>query len=99
MLAAALWMIASLGFRAYVVYAGNYEATYGTIGGIIVLLLWFYVMGFVIVIGAELNAEIEHAAPWGAGCRKDVILRRRPKVGVAASRDYARTHPPHGVPA
>jgi membrane protein len=99
MLAATLWMLGSLGFRAYVVYAGNYEATYGTIGGIIVLMLWFYVMGLVIVIGAELNAEIEHAAPWGAGARADVKIRKRPKVGLAASRDYARTHPPNGLPA
>jgi len=97
-LAALLWMLGSLGFRAYVVYAGNYEATYGTIGGIIVLLLWFYVMGLVIVVGAELNAEIEHAAPWGPGRRQDVTIRERPKVGLAASRHYTRCHPPQGVP-
>lgn len=54
---------------------------------------------FVIVIGAELNAEIEHAAPWGPGRRRDVTIRERPKVGLAASRDYTRSRPPHGVPA
>ena len=62
------------------------------------LLLWFYVMGLVIVIGAELNAEIEHAAPWGSGRRQDVTIRERPKVGLAASRHYTRCHPPQGVP-
>ena len=65
LLAATLWLAGTLGFRLYVVNFGNYDATYGTLGGIIVLLLWFYLTGLVIVIGAEMNAEIEHASPWG----------------------------------
>ena len=43
---------------------GHYEATYGAIGGVILLLLWFYLSGLVIVIGTEMNAELEHASPW-----------------------------------
>lgn len=58
-LATTLWLLGSLGFRYYVVNIGNYAASYGTIGAFIVLLLWFYLTGLVIVIGAELNAEIE----------------------------------------
>lgn len=59
--ATSLWLLGSLGFRAYVVRFSSYEATYGTLGGVIVLLLWFYVSGLAIVIGVELDAEIERA--------------------------------------
>jgi membrane protein len=62
-LATLLWLGISLGFRAYVQFAGDYNATYGTIGGVIVLLLWLYFSGFAILVGAELNAEIEVATP------------------------------------
>jgi membrane protein len=59
-LATVIWLGASLGLSAYVEHFGNYNRTYGTVGAVIVLLLWFYVSGFAIVLGAELNAELEH---------------------------------------
>ena len=59
------WIIASLGFSYYVNNFGSYNATYGSIGAVIVLLTWMYVTGFVILVGGELNSEIEHAAPSG----------------------------------
>ncbi len=58
LVATALWLLGSLGFRAYVVHFSSYEATYGTLGGVIVLMLWFYVTGLAIVIGVETDAEI-----------------------------------------
>jgi membrane protein len=61
LLATVLWIATSLGFRLYVINIGNYNATYGTIGAIIVLMLWLYLSGLSILIGAELNAEIDHA--------------------------------------
>jgi membrane protein len=61
-LATVLWLGISLGFRAYLQYAADYNATYGTIGGVIVLLLWLYLSGFAILVGAELNSEIELTA-------------------------------------
>jgi membrane protein len=64
-LATILWMLISLGFKLYVAHFSSYNATYGTIGGVIVALTWFYVSSFAILIGAELNAEIEHASPYG----------------------------------
>ncbi len=39
---------------------GSYGKTYGALGGVIVLIMWFYLMGFTIVLGAEINAEMEH---------------------------------------
>jgi len=64
-LATFLWLIISLGFKLYVANFTDYNAAYGSIGGVIVLLLWFYLSGVAILIGAELNSEIEHACPFG----------------------------------
>jgi hypothetical protein len=41
------------------------QNTYGAIGAVIVVLLWFYLLGLVLLVGAELNSEIEHASPYG----------------------------------
>jgi membrane protein len=82
-----LWLVGSLGFRFYAVNFGNYEATYGAIGGVILLLLWFYLSGLVIVIGAEMNAEIEHASPW-AKAPGEKVPGEKKKIGAAAGRAY-----------
>jgi len=63
--ATAMWLLVSLGFRFYVTRFGSYNATYGAIGGVIVLMLWFYVSSFAVLAGAELNSEIEHASVLG----------------------------------
>ena len=59
-IAATLWILGSLVFALYVQNFGSYGKTYGALGGVIVLLMWFYLMGFTIVLGAEINAEMEH---------------------------------------
>jgi len=58
--AATVWLLGSLAFSAYVQNFGSYGKTYGALGGVIVLITWFYLMGFTIVLGAEINAEMEH---------------------------------------
>jgi membrane protein len=57
-----VWLAASLGLRFYVRHFGNYNATYGSIGGVILLVLWLYVSSLVLLLGAEINSEIEEAA-------------------------------------
>jgi membrane protein len=60
-----MWLLASLGFRWYVSEFANYQKTYGAIGAAIVALLWFYVSGIAMLLGAEMNALIEHSSPEG----------------------------------
>jgi membrane protein len=60
-----IWIAASLGFGFYVSNFGNYNAMYGGIGAMIVLLVFFYISSAVLLLGAELNATIEHASTEG----------------------------------
>jgi membrane protein len=58
LLAAALWVIASVGFSIYVSYFSSYDATYGVLGAVIVLLIWLYVGNLALLIGALANREL-----------------------------------------
>ena len=82
-----LWLVVSLGFKFYLANFADYNATYGAVGGVIVLLLWFYMSGLAILVGAELNAEIEHASPHGKD-PGEKVPGQRTKIGVAAARAY-----------
>ncbi|MCQ4312117.1 YihY/virulence factor BrkB family protein [Pseudomonas stutzeri] len=64
-LAVIVWIAASVAFGLYVQNFGNYDATYGSIGAVIVLLLYFYISAAVLLFGAEMNAVIEHASVEG----------------------------------
>ena len=57
-----MWFMVSLGFKLYVDNFGDYNKVYGSIAGIILLMLWFYWSGMVLLLGGEINAEIEKAA-------------------------------------
>jgi membrane protein len=58
-LATVLWLLGSAAFTIYVEVAGNFARTYGALAGVIVLMLWLYLTAFVILLGAEFNAETE----------------------------------------
>jgi membrane protein len=57
-----LWALASIGLRVYLHYFNTYSTTYGSLGAVIVLMLWFYVAGLAMLVGGQINATIEHAA-------------------------------------
>jgi len=63
--AVTLWLLVSFGFRAYLSYFNSYNATYGSLGAVIILMLWFYLTGAAILIGGEVNSEIELATTKG----------------------------------
>ncbi len=54
-----LWLIASSGFSYYVGHVASYDATYGPLGAVIGIMMWFFVTAYVVLLGAELNAELE----------------------------------------
>ncbi|MGS7253820.1 YihY/virulence factor BrkB family protein [Pseudomonas anuradhapurensis] len=80
-LAVVVWIVASLGFAYYVKTFADYNAMYGSIGAIIVLLLYFYISAAVLLLGAEMNAVIEHMSSEG----------KNPGEKEAAE------HPPHAT--
>jgi membrane protein len=95
--ATTLWVLSSLALKYYVASWGNFD-TYGAIGAVMILMLWFYISALVILVGAELNAEIEHASPYGKEVGEKVPGQRR-KIGPAAMREWMARRHSRGKPA
>jgi membrane protein len=74
-IASTFWLLGSVLFAIYVRTFGSYGQTYGALGGVIVLLMWFYVSSFTIVVGAEINAEMERQT------REDTTEGRQKPLG------------------
>jgi hypothetical protein len=90
------WLAASAGLRAYVAQFANYNATYGSIGGVILLLLWLYLTGFMLLLGAEVNAEIAKAARERSAISAPQIsacAECRRLAGELAQADHRRLRP------
>jgi membrane protein len=62
MMGTMLWLIASYGFSIYVTNFGSYDKTYGSIGGVMVMMTWLYLTGLIFILGGEINAVLEHAS-------------------------------------
>ncbi len=92
-----LWLVTSLAFKVYVARFANYNETYGAIGGVMVLMLWFYLSGLAILVGAEMNAEIEHASPEGKNPGERVRGEHRWRRWLSRSR-RATGHPDRASP-
>ena len=85
--ATALWLAVSVGLKLYYQLVPNANAAYGTIGGIMVLMLWFYLSGLALLLGAEMNAELEHASPYGKDPGERVPGEKK-VIGPRAQRLY-----------
>jgi membrane protein len=57
--AVVLWLLVSFAFRVYLQFFNSYSVTYGSLGALIVLMLWFYFIGLAILIGGEINSELD----------------------------------------
>jgi membrane protein len=91
-IAATLWLGASAAFAYYVQTFASYGKTYGALGGVIALLMWFYISSFIIVLGAEVNAEMERQTRKDTTVREDAPLGERgayaaDTVGAAAGEE------------
>ncbi|MFI7483848.1 YihY/virulence factor BrkB family protein [Kocuria sp. M1R5S2] len=89
-LAIVVMALATAGFSYYVSNFGNYNATYGTIGGVIVLLLWLWIMNAVLLAGAEFNAETERGRQLQAGIVAEENLRLPSRDTRGSERTRAR---------
>ncbi len=67
LLALVVWLIASVAFAFYVANFGSYNKTYGTLGGVVVFLVWLWITNVALLLGAELNAERERSIELCAG--------------------------------
>ena len=76
------WMIASTALRIYVHYFNSYSVTYGGLGAVIILLTWFYLTGLMLLVGAEINSEIEAAA-----AAKQLLSVEQASLAKATARD------------
>jgi membrane protein len=73
----ALWLLASFGLRIYLLYFRSYTTAYGSLGAVILLLLWFYLTAFAILMGGEVNSEIWRELGLQQGEKRPRLTRRR----------------------
>lgn len=64
MIATIFWLAGSLLFTVYINNFGSFDATYGSFAAVIILMLWFYLSALIILVGAEINSEMEHQTSW-----------------------------------
>jgi len=74
------WLLASKGFNAYVHYIGSYSKTYGALGGLMILMLWIYIVSLIILVGAEVNNQLDkiRSETWLPGSRRISIPEEAP---------------------
>ena len=86
-----VWVLASVGFGVYVSRFGSYDATYGALGGVIVLLLWLWITNLALLFGAELDAEVERSRQLQGGIAAEETLQLPPR-DTRASEKQDRKH-------
>ena len=93
--ALAVWIVASIGFRVYTSTFGSYNESYGSLAAVVILLLWLFITAFVILLGAEINAELEHQTTTDTTAGGDQPIGSRDAVvadtvGTTADSDAGR---------
>jgi membrane protein len=86
-----VWIVASVGFALYVANFGSYNKTYGTLGGVVVFLLWLWITNMAVLLGVEFNAETERARELHAGTRGAEEELKLPERDRPSSKQHART--------
>lgn len=76
-MATVLWLGGSILFSFYVSHFASYNETYGTLGAVVILLMWFYLTGYVVLMGGELNAEMEHQTARDTTDKRGAPMGRR----------------------
>src|SRR5438067_7860657 len=80
-----LWLVASVCFAVYVANFGNYNKTYGSLGGVIVFLVWLWISNIAVLLGQELNAELERERELAAGLPAQEEIQLPPRVAPKGS--------------
>src|SRR3954447_6744148 len=89
-LAILLWIVGSVGFGFYVSNFGNYNKTYGSLAGIIVLLLWLWITNLALLFGAELDAELERGREPQGGIAAEKTIQLPPRDTTASEKKQAK---------
>jgi membrane protein len=75
-----VWIVASALFAFYVANFGSYNKTYGTLGGVVAFLVWLWVSNIAVLLGAELNAELERGRQLEAGIPAERRMQVEPRA-------------------
>ncbi len=89
-LAVLIWIVVSAAFALYVTHFGSYNKTYGSLASVIIFLVWLWLTNVAILLGAEFNAELQHARAIQAGQPPDQIPFAEPRDTRKLSRDQQR---------
>ena len=79
-LAVALWIAASVGFALYVANFGSYNKTYGSLAGVVIFLIWLWISNCAVLLGAEMNAELERGRELAGGVPREETIAIRPRT-------------------
>jgi membrane protein len=89
-LAIAVWILASLAFGLYVANFGSYNKTYGSLAGVIILLLWLWLTNLALLFGAEVDAELERSRQLQAGIEAEESLQLPPRDTRRSEKEAAK---------
>jgi membrane protein len=92
-----IWLLASIAFAVYVSNFSAYNATYGSLAGVIIFLVWLWLSNLAILLGAGLNAELERSRELEAGEPLDRTIALEPRQG--ADTEVSRRDPGREAPA